>query len=146
MLRGCALLWPESAFGVLSRRGKLRLSRLLVKGWLRKFPLGARPECELDVTFVSWDAKRMNLEQWLEQYRRDHTHPINRATHAVGIPMIVIALPAILLSPWLAAGLFVLGWVLQFIGHAFEGKAPSFFRNPRFLLIGPLWWFKKLRR
>ncbi|MBN8280377.1 MAG: DUF962 domain-containing protein [Gammaproteobacteria bacterium] len=39
---------------------------------------------------------------------------------------------------------FVLAWIGQFIGHAVEGKRPSFFRDLRFLLIGPLWVLAKL--
>jgi uncharacterized membrane protein YGL010W len=35
--------------------------------------------------------------------------------------------------------LFVLAWIGQFIGHAIEGKRPSFFKDLKFLLIGPLW-------
>lgn len=38
-----------------------------------------------------------------------------------------------------ALGLFVVAWVGQFIGHAVEGKKPSFFQDLQFLLIGPLW-------
>ena len=34
---------------------------------------------------------------------------------------------------------FVLAWVGQFIGHAIEGRRPSFFKDVQFLLIGPLW-------
>ena len=34
---------------------------------------------------------------------------------------------------------FVAAWILQFIGHAIEGKRPSFFRDVQFLLIGPAW-------
>ncbi len=34
---------------------------------------------------------------------------------------------------------FALAWLLQFYGHALEGKRPSFFRDLQFLLIGPLW-------
>ncbi|MFQ5634314.1 MAG: DUF962 domain-containing protein [Gammaproteobacteria bacterium] len=37
------------------------------------------------------------------------------------------------------AAIFVVAWIGQFIGHAAEGKRPSFFRDLRFLLIGPLW-------
>ena len=36
-------------------------------------------------------------------------------------------------------GLFVLGWLGQFIGHKIEGKKPSFLKDLQFLLIGPLW-------
>jgi uncharacterized membrane protein YGL010W len=38
-----------------------------------------------------------------------------------------------------SAALFVVMWVLQFIGHAVEGKKPSFFQDMQFLLIGPAW-------
>ena len=45
----------------------------------------------------------------------------------------------------LAAGLFVFGWLLQFIGHAFEHKEPEFFHDWRFLLVGVRWWWAKMR-
>jgi uncharacterized membrane protein YGL010W len=35
--------------------------------------------------------------------------------------------------------IFVVAWIGQFIGHAIEGKRPSFFKDVQFLLIGPLW-------
>ena len=38
-----------------------------------------------------------------------------------------------------AAAVFVLAWVGQFIGHAIEGKKPSFFEDVKFLLVGPAW-------
>ncbi|MFP5440950.1 MAG: DUF962 domain-containing protein [Gammaproteobacteria bacterium] len=40
---------------------------------------------------------------------------------------------------WISVGLFVVMWILQFIGHAVEGKKPSFFQDLQFLLIGPAW-------
>jgi uncharacterized membrane protein YGL010W len=41
---------------------------------------------------------------------------------------------------WIACiALFVVAWVGQFIGHHYEGKRPSFFRDVQFLMIGPLW-------
>ena len=43
-----------------------------------------------------------------------------------------------------ALGLFILGWVLQFVGHYFEGKPPEFFKDWRFLFVGLRWWFKKV--
>lgn len=41
---------------------------------------------------------------------------------------------------WLAVGggLFVIGWVIQFIGHYFEGRKPAFVDDLIGLLIGPL--------
>jgi len=35
--------------------------------------------------------------------------------------------------------IFVAAWIGQFIGHAIEGRRPSFFKDLQFLLIGPLW-------
>lgn len=84
------------------------------------------------------------IETMLENYKKDHTHPVNKATHMVGIPMIVASLPTLVFAPAWGAGLFVVGWIFQFVGHAFEGKAPSFFRDPRFLLIGATWYAQRL--
>ena len=48
---------------------------------------------------------------------------------------------------WLAAALFVAAWIGQFIGHAIEGRRPSFFTDLQYLLIGPAWLMgKALRR
>jgi uncharacterized membrane protein YGL010W len=35
--------------------------------------------------------------------------------------------------------IFVVAWVGQFVGHAIEGRRPSFFEDLQFLLIGPIW-------
>ena len=41
---------------------------------------------------------------------------------------------------WESCGvLFVLLWILQFVGHHIEGKKPSFLQDIQFLLIGPAW-------
>lgn len=42
-------------------------------------------------------------------------------------------------NAWIALGLFVVGWALQFVGHSFEGKRPAFLQNGVHLLVGPLW-------
>jgi uncharacterized membrane protein YGL010W len=38
----------------------------------------------------------------------------------------------------LFAGLFVIGWIIQFIGHYYEGKKPAFVDDLIGLLVGPL--------
>jgi uncharacterized membrane protein YGL010W len=86
-----------------------------------------------------------DLKSMIEKYKQDHQHPVNKALHTVGIPTIVVSVFLFPLNPLLAVGLFIFGWILQFVGHAFEGKAPSFFSDPRFLLVGPMWFLKKLR-
>lgn len=46
------------------------------------------------------------------------------------------------ISVWKTAlSLFVVMWVLQFVGHKIEGKKPSFFQDLQFLLVGPAWWW-----
>jgi uncharacterized membrane protein YGL010W len=40
---------------------------------------------------------------------------------------------------WSCAGIFVVAWIGQFIGHKIEGRKPSFFKDLAFLLIGPAW-------
>ena len=47
-------------------------------------------------------------------------------------------------APW-AWGLFILGWILQAVGHAYyERKSPAFFKNLTHLLIGPVWIFSNV--
>jgi uncharacterized membrane protein YGL010W len=92
----------------------------------------------------SWD-------EWIAQYATSHQHAVNRACHTLGIPLIALSLLLLPLAMvgrgwlWLSAGLFLAGWALQFIGHAFEGKPPEFFKDWRFLLVGLRWWFAKVR-
>lgn len=41
---------------------------------------------------------------------------------------------------WLGAGLglFVVGWVIQFVGHHYEGRKPAFVDDLMGLIVGPL--------
>lgn len=39
---------------------------------------------------------------------------------------------------WLAAAIFVVGWLLQFLGHKYEGMKPAFFDDVMGLAIGPI--------
>jgi uncharacterized membrane protein YGL010W len=41
------------------------------------------------------------------------------------------------------AAVFVAAWIGQAVGHLFEGKKPSFFKDLQFLLIGPLWILRR---
>ena len=43
-----------------------------------------------------------------------------------------------------SVGIFVVSWILQFIGHKIEGKKPSFFEDLQYLLVGPLFVLSKL--
>jgi len=86
----------------------------------------------------------VSLQSYIQSYQESHTHPVNRVLHSIGIPMIVLSLALVAFNWRWALALFVLGWVLQFTGHYFEGKPPAFLKNPTYLLIGPLWVIKKI--
>jgi uncharacterized membrane protein YGL010W len=128
-----------------------------------------------------------NLTEQLSGYAAYHRDRRNIATHFVGIPMIVVAVVALLArvpilaavaalavalfylvldrpfgvamsallalalwagiglgalptAQWLAGalGLFIGGWIIQFVGHAFEGRKPAFVDDLLSFLIGPL--------
>lgn len=44
---------------------------------------------------------------------------------------------------WLAAAVFIIAWIGQFIGHHFEGRRPSFLTDLVYLMIGPVWVLAK---
>ena len=90
-------------------------------------------------------------DEWIAQYATSHQHPVNRLCHTLGIPLIVISLGLFAASlgvaglwKW-ALTLFIVGWVFQFVGHAFEGKPPEFLHDWRFLFVGLRWWVAKMR-
>ncbi len=91
----------------------------------------------------SWDA-------WIAQYETSHRNRVNLICHQFGIPMIVVSLAMFAAAPWVAglwlwaAALFTAGWVLQIVGHIFEGKRPEFFTDWRFLFVGLRWWLAKV--
>jgi uncharacterized membrane protein YGL010W len=82
-------------------------------------------------------------QDFLVNYKAKHQHPLNRLTHSIGIPLIVISLPLFFFTWRLALALFIAGWILQFVGHAIEGNQPAFFKNPVYLLVGPLWLLRR---
>ena len=92
----------------------------------------------------SWD-------DWIAQYSISHQNPVNRLCHTIGIPLIVLSLAFFAVTVFvhrfwpIAVALLVVGWVFQFVGHAFEGKPPEFFSDWRFLLVGTRWWTAKVR-
>ncbi|WP_055434873.1 DUF962 domain-containing protein [Lacinutrix algicola] len=40
--------------------------------------------------------------------------------------------------------IFVIAWIVQFVGHNHEGKKPSFLKDVQFLMIGPAWTMSHL--
>jgi len=68
---------------------------------------------------------------------------------ALALGMVLVTAGFVLALWWLdsfsmplwqiSVAIFVAAWIGQFIGHAVEGKRPSFFQDLQFLMIGPLW-------
>jgi len=92
----------------------------------------------------SWD-------EWIGRYAQSHQHPVNRLCHTLGIPLIALSIPLFVVVYFsrvfwpVPVLLFVVGWLFQFVGHAFEGKPPEFFHDWRFLFVGLRWWVAKVR-
>ena len=66
----------------------------------------------------------------------------------IGIPFVTVAAGSYFLGKTVSVpalwSVFVLGWILQGIGHyRYEKRSPAFFKNFEHLLIGPLWIFAK---
>jgi uncharacterized membrane protein YGL010W len=88
---------------------------------------------------------------WIAQYSSSHQNAANRLCHTIGIPLIILSLLLVIPTPFIAGfwkiplTLFVVGWIFQFVGHAFEGKPPEFLHDWRFLFVGARWWLAKMR-
>ncbi len=88
-------------------------------------------------------------QEWtglMQQYQQDHQDPRNQFCHKIGIPLIAASLPvgATIVGLPVAIPMFTVGWGFQFVGHYFEGKKPSFVEDRRQLLVGLMWWTKKM--
>lgn len=81
-----------------------------------------------------------------------------RASRPLGLGMLAVFVAMAWLTRWLhdtlgtqgllllAGAVFVVAWILQFVGHKIEGRKPSFLTDITFLLIGPAWVLAKLYR
>jgi uncharacterized membrane protein YGL010W len=82
-------------------------------------------------------------DSFVENYKAKHRHPLNKLSHTIGIPMILVSVPLFFFNWRWALALFVVGWVFQFLGHAVEGNQPAFLKNPLYLLVGPWWLIRR---
>lgn len=63
------------------------------------------------------------LRKIWRNWRVRHQDPRNFAIHLVGIPMTLVGLAMFFWFPWYwGLGLIVLGYVLQWVGHRWEGN------------------------
>lgn len=57
------------------------------------------------------------FQSQLAEYRRQHSTKGCRLTHMIGVPLIALSIPVSFFNKRLATSMFVIGWILQFIGH-----------------------------
>lgn len=64
------------------------------------------------------------LRRFATNYIQRHRHRGNQILHLVGVPLtFVVSVAFLIRENWgVAAGCFVAGYALQFIGHAIEGN------------------------
>lgn len=68
----------------------------------------------------------------MELYRHEHQTLGCKLTHMFGVPMIVASLPTVFFHWQAAIALFVVGWILQFVGHyVFEKNKPVLMADPK---------------
>lgn len=82
-----------------------------------------------------------------DMYAASHQHPVNRALHAIGIPVIAYSIFAAVVGPRVAgaprsAALVgvVAGSALLFLGHAIEGNRPVVLTRPSAVVDAVCWW------
>src|ERR1700733_6723788 len=63
------------------------------------------------------------LAKRARSWRQRHQHLVNFILHLVGIPLTVIGIVLLFAFPWYyGIGALVLGYAMQFLGHALEGN------------------------
>ncbi len=104
------------------------------------------PSLSGGTSFLRRRPLRRMLRNWLER----HQHPFNFWIHLIGIPLAVAGVVLFFFIPWYwAAGLFVLGYLLQYLGHRVEGNDVGEWAALKRLLglpyvsISPRWQQKK---
>lgn len=78
------------------------------------------------------------LKTFREEYAQQHQTKLNWRLHLYGRIMRGGALVVLFFNWKWPVALFVAGYLIQFLGHAIDGTSPSFFRNPKHLLLGSL--------
>jgi uncharacterized membrane protein YGL010W len=63
------------------------------------------------------------------------------------VPAVAFYFLGAALPMWVNVALFVVGWILQFVGHSvYEKRQPAFLTNALHLLVGPLWILNDVAR
>jgi hypothetical protein len=65
----------------------------------------------------------MNAKEFVVDYVKRHAHPVNAMLHLVGVPAVFVGIYYLVVGrPLFAAGLVVIGYFLQYLGHRAQGN------------------------
>ncbi|HEV8525818.1 MAG TPA: DUF962 domain-containing protein [Terriglobales bacterium] len=78
-------------------------------------------------------------------YDRAHTHPVNRALHAIAIPVGLSSLIVVWFRPLIGVLLVPAAFAIAWLGHLIEGNKPAFLSNPAHVFVAPVWLARKIR-
>jgi hypothetical protein len=68
-------------------------------------------------------ARRRPLRRALKNWRLRHQDPVNFAVHMAGIPLALAGVVLLFVMPWYwGVGALAGGYLLQYVGHRFEGN------------------------
>lgn len=86
----------------------------------------------VDLDYERWKKDwTENFQSDKAKYESNHKTVGCRATHMIGIPMIILSLPVFFFNRRGGLTLFGIGWLFQFYGHlVFEKNSPVFLENP----------------
>jgi len=77
------------------------------------------PRKRFPIARKTWKFAKKAIRNWRERHR----HPFNFGIHLIGIPLTLIGLGLLPFLAWYwGIGLFVLGYLFQFLGHLVEGN------------------------
>jgi hypothetical protein len=72
---------------------------------------------------TSVPSRRRPLRRILRNWLQRHRHPLNFWIHLIGIPLAVAGVVLLFFVPWYwGVAAFVLGYLLQYVGHVVEGN------------------------
>lgn len=105
------------------------------------------PEFMHRVPYLNW-ATIVIAVSLLYYFRLSVTLAIGMLAFSSAVVSLIVTFERLNVMPlWqFALILFAAAWVGQAIGHAIEGKKPSFFADLTFLLIGPIWLLSSVYR
>jgi hypothetical protein len=149
---------------VWSLRGDMRMIATIFRGRDRSLeatariwldapptpPVAQKPHSEPVIPHVRSD---MNLpepsapfSEKMAYYRAAHASRGVRATHLVGIPVIVASLPLLFSEPLIGAGMLIGGWIIQVAGHwVFEKNKPALTKGfVTYQLTGLAYWCEEV--